>query len=395
MSNFATLAIHVGSEPDPRTGAVVAPISLATTFAQPGLGVLQGREDSNSHGAGYEYSRTGNPTRGAFERALAAVERGKHGLAFASGLSATATLLHTLKTGDHVVCIDDVYGGTQRLFRQIVGPGAGIDFTFIDMSSPATVVAALTPATKFIWIETPTNPTLKITDIQAVSSAVRGSGRDDVWIIVDNTFMSPYLQNPLTLGATVVLHSVTKYIGGHSDVVMGAIVTSDDAIWQRLKYMQNAVGSVPSPFDCYLALRGLKTLHVRMDAAMRNADAIARFLLAHSKVESVTYPGLESHPQHEIAKKQASGFGAMITFFLKGGIAETSAFLGALQLFTLAESLGAVESLAECPAVMTHASVPPEVRKQLGISDTLVRLSIGIEHIDDLVQDLDQALSKC
>ena len=256
MSHFATLAVHVGSEPDPRSGAVTVPISLATTFAQPGLGVLHGVDDNNSHGKGYEYSRTGNPTRGAFERALAAVERGKHGVAFASGLSATATLLHTLKTGDKVICIDDVYGGTQRLFRQIVGPGAGIEFEFMDMSSPASVAAAITLSTKMIWIETPTNPTLKVTDIKAVASAVRSTGRNDIWIVVDNTFMSPYLQNPLTLGATVVLHSVTKYIGGHSDVVMGAVVVNDDEIWQRLKYMQNAVGSVPSPFDCYLALRG-------------------------------------------------------------------------------------------------------------------------------------------
>ena len=393
-AHFATLAVHVGSEPDPRTGAVTVPISLATTFAQPTLGVLNGLDDANSHGKGYEYSRTGNPTRGAFERALAAVERGKHGVAFASGLSATATLLHTLKTGDHVLCIDDVYGGTQRLFRQIVGPGAGVEFDFIDMSSPDSVADALTPATKMIWIETPTNPTLKVTDIRAVVSAIKSRGRDDIWVVVDNTFMSPYLQNPLTLGANIVLHSVTKYIGGHSDVVMGAVVVNDDLIWQRLKYMQNAVGSVPSPFDCYLALRGLKTLHVRMDAAMRNAMALSLFLETHEKVQAVTYPGLKSHPQHEICKSQASGFGAMITFFLKGGIAETTSFLGALKLFTLAESLGAVESLAECPAVMTHASVPPEVRKQLGISDSLVRLSIGIEHLEDLQEDLSQALGQ-
>jgi len=391
--HFATLAVHVGSEPDPVSGAVTVPISLATTFAQPGLGVLNGVSDPNSLSRGYEYSRTGNPTRGAFERALAAVEKGKWGIAFASGLAATATIMHTLKTGDHVVCIDDVYGGTQRMFRQIVSPGSGVDFTFVDMSSPADVVAALTPATKIIWIESPTNPTLKVTDIRAVVDAVHASGRQDVWVVVDNTFMSPYLQNPLKLGATIVLHSVTKYIGGHSDVVMGALVVNDDEIFKNLKYLQNAVGAVPSPFDCYLAIRGLKTLHVRMDAAQNNAATIASFLEAHKGVERVVYPGLASHPQHAIAKKQASGFGAMITFYVKGGLEETRRFLGALQLFTLAESLGAVESLAECPAVMTHASVPAEVRKQLGISDNLVRLSVGIEHIDDLLEDLTRALA--
>jgi len=392
--NFATLAIHVGSEPDPITGAVTVPISLATTFAQPQLGKLQGKGDANSHGAGYEYSRTGNPTRGAFERALAAVEHGKFCLAFASGLSATATLMHSLKTGDHVICIDDVYGGTQRIFRQIVGPGSGIDFTFTDMSVPSQVVSLIRPSTKMCWIESPTNPTLKITDIRSICDAVKTAGRPDIWVVVDNTFMSPYLQQPLDLGATVVLHSVTKYIGGHSDVVMGAIVVDDEEVWKKLKYLQNAIGSVPSPFDCYLALRGLKTLHVRMNEAQKNAMAIATHLEAHGKVERVTYPGLLSHPQHEIAKAQASGFGAMITFFVKGGLEETSKFLAALRLFTLAESLGAVESLAECPAVMTHASVPADVRKELGISDNLVRLSVGIEFIDDLIADLDLALAE-
>ena len=391
-THFATLAVHVGSEPDAVTGAVCVPISLATTFAQPQLGQLMGKEDANSWGRGYEYSRTGNPTRGAFERALAAVEHANYGIAFASGLSATATLMHTLKTGDHVVCIDDVYGGTQRIFRQVVAPNSGVDFTFIDMAEPAAVVAALTPTTRMIWIETPTNPTLKVTDIRAVTEAVRAGGRPDVWVVVDNTFMSPYLQQPLDLGATVVLHSVTKYIGGHSDVVMGAMAINDEEVFKRIKYLQNAVGSVPSPFDCYLALRGLKTLHVRMDAAQRNAMAIALFLQTHPNVDSVTYPGLPSHPQHAVAAAQASGFGAMITFFVKGGLDEASKFLAALKLFTLAESLGAVESLAESPAVMTHASVPADIRKQLGISDNLVRLSIGIEHVDDLLADLDLAL---
>jgi cystathionine gamma-lyase len=322
------------------------------------LGQLHGIDDPNSLGKGYEYSRTGNPTRGAFERAIAAVEQGRHGIAFASGLAATSAILQTLLSGDHVVCIDDVYGGTQRLFRRIAHPASNLDFTFLDMSDPMKVKAAITPKTKLIWLESPTNPTLKITDIRAIADVIKETGRQqDIWLVVDNTFMSPYLQNPLTLGANIVLHSVTKYIGGHSDVVMGALVTDCADINQKLKFVQNSVGSVPAPFDCYLALRGLKTLHVRMDAAQKNADAIARFLESHPGVEKVIYPGLPSHPGHEIAKKQQSGFGAMITFFVKGGIEEASTFLASLQLFTLAESLGAVESLAESPAVMVRIDV--------------------------------------
>lgn len=352
LPKFATVVVHAGNEPDPRTGAVVPPISLATTFAQKGLGQVNGVEDPNSFGKGYEYSRTGNPTRGAFERAIAAVEQGQYGIAFSSGLAATSAILQTLLSGDHVVCIDDVYGGTQRLFRRVAHPGSNLDFTFLDMSDPSKVKAAITPKTKLIWLESPTNPTLKITDIRAIADVIKETGRKDLWLVVDNTFMSPYLQNPLVLGADIVLHSVTKYIGGHSDVVMGALVTDDAEINQKLKFVQNSVGSVPAPFDCYLALRGLKTLHVRMDAAQKNAEAIAQFLENHPKVEKVIYPGLASHPGHEIAKKQTSGFGAMITFFVKGGIEEASTFLASLQLFTLAESLGAVESLAESPAVM-------------------------------------------
>jgi len=355
---FATTVVHVGNEPDSVTGAVVPSISLATTFAQKGLGQLHGVDDPNSLGKGYEYSRTGNPTRGAFERAIAAVEQGRHGIAFASGLAATSAILQTLLSGDHVVCIDDVYGGTQRLFRRIAHPASNLDFTFLDMSDPMKVKAAITPKTKLIWLESPTNPTLKITDIRAIADVIKETGRQqDIWLVVDNTFMSPYLQNPLTLGANIVLHSVTKYIGGHSDVVMGALVTDCADINQKLKFVQNSVGSVPAPFDCYLALRGLKTLHVRMDAAQKNADAIARFLESHPRVEKVIYPGLPSHPGHEIAKKQQSGFGAMITFFVKGGIEEASTFLASLQLFTLAESLGAVESLAESPAVMVRIDI--------------------------------------
>lgn len=392
-NHFATLAIHVGSEPDSSTGAVVVPISLATTYSQKGLGSLNGTQEANSFGKGFEYSRTGNPTRGAFERALAAVEHAKYGLAFASGLAATTAIIQTLNSGDHVICIDDVYGGTQRLFRRIVNPGSSLTFSFIDMSKPEEIIAAIQPNTKLVWIESPTNPTLKITDIRAVADALAKSPHGKITLVVDNTFMSPYLQNPLDLGADIVLHSVTKYIGGHSDVVMGALACNSDEINTKLRFVQNGSGAVPSPFDCYLALRGLKTLHVRMDAAMKNAMTIAQFLESHSFVDKVVYPGLESHPNHAIAKVQAKGFGAMITFFIKGGLNNAGSFLASLQLFTLAESLGAVESLAESPAVMTHASVPPEQRALLGISDTLIRLSVGIEHIDDLLADLTQALA--
>ncbi len=393
-SNFATLAVHVGSEPDPLTGAVVPPISLATTFSQNGLGNLYGKDYLNSHGKGFEYSRTGNPTRGAFERAIAAVEYAKYGIAFASGLAATTAIIQCLNSGDHVICIDDVYGGTQRFFRRIVSPGSNLQFTFTDMTDPNSVVNAIQPNTKIVWIESPTNPTLKITDILAVTQAVKNVS-DKIWVVVDNTFMSPYLQNPLKLGAHIVLHSVTKYIGGHSDVVMGALAVNDDEIYTKLKFVQNGSGAIPSPFDCYLALRGLKTLHLRMEASQKNAIVIANMLESNKTyVEKVIYPGLSSHPNHEIAKKQQNGFGAMITFFVKGGIENASTFLANLGIFTLAESLGAVESLAESPAVMTHASVPPEQRALLGISDNLIRLSIGVEHIDDLVADLQQALSK-
>ena len=299
--------------------------------------------------------------------------------------------MQTLHAGDHVVCIDDVYGGTQRLFRRVLSEHALLTFTFIDMADPEVVEAAINQKTKLLWLESPTNPTLKITDIAAISHITKKYPQ--LWYVVDNTFMSPYLQNPLCLGADIVLHSVTKYIGGHSDCVMGALAMNDDDIYAKLKFIQNAVGAVPSPFDCYLALRGIKTLHVRMEAAQKNAMTIARYLEGHEKVESVLYPGLETHPQHEIAKKQQKGFGGMITFFVKGGLAQATGFLANLRLFTLAESLGAVESLAESPAAMTHASVPLEKRLELGISDTLIRLSIGIENVDDLVEDLHSALS--
>jgi cystathionine gamma-lyase len=398
-TNFATVAVHVGSEPDPMTGAVVPNISLATTYAQTNLGgTLPGSNDKNSFGNGYEYQRSGNPTRGAFERAIAACEGGKYGLAFSSGLGATAAIMQTLSQGDHVICIDDVYGGTQRQFRQVFGERNGLNFDFMDFSNPANLTSAIKSNTKIVWMESPTNPTLKITDVRAVSDAITSAlsalnkQREDILLVVDNTFASPYLQNPLALGADIVLHSVTKYIGGHSDVVMGCLICNEEKVNNDLRYVQNAMGSVPAPFDCYMAVRGLKTLHVRMEAAMKNAMSIAQFLEGNNYVERVIYPGLESHPQHAIAKKQMKGYGAMITFYLKGNIDTSREFLKSMKLFTLAESLGAVESLAECPAVMTHASVPLEARQELGISDTLIRLSVGIEHIDDLIVDITKSL---
>lgn len=389
MPGFATNIIHVGSEPDAQTGAVAVPISLATTFAQPSPGVPPGQNLDSSYHKGFEYSRTGNPTRAAFERAVAAAESAKHAVAFASGMAATTTILHMLKSGDHVVCIDDVYGGTQRYFRRVAAPVYNISFDFCDFNTPGELEANIKHNTKLIWLETPTNPTLKITDIEAVAKIAKASG---ALLVVDNTFMSPFFQNPLKLGADIVMHSVTKYINGHSDVVGGIVATSDDSINEKLRFLQNGIGGVPSPMDCYLALRGLKTLHIRMERHASNAIAIANLLEAHPAVEKVVYPGLPSHPQHDIAKKQMTGFGGMITFYVKGGITGARAFLENIKVFTCAESLGAVESLAESPVVMTHASVPAEQRAKLGISDSLVRLSVGIENIADLEEDVKQAL---
>jgi cystathionine gamma-lyase len=386
----------VGSEPDPISGAVVPPISLATTYAQSDIGILPGVNDKNSFGSGYDYQRSGNPTRGAFERAIAACEGGKYGLAYSSGLAATSCVMSTLSHGDHVICIDDVYGGTQRQFRRYYEEQVGVEFTFMDLSEPSKLSEAIKQNTKIVWMESPTNPTLKITDIAAISQAMAsnnvGLARSAMTLCVDNTFATPYLQQPLSLGADIAVHSVTKYIGGHSDVVMGCMILNNTSLYEKLKFYQNAMGATPAPFDCYMAIRGIKTMHVRMDAAMKNADKLANLLEAHEFVDKCTYPGLPSHPQYDIAKKQMGGGGAMITFYLKGGLAHSSAFLKSLKLFTLAESLGAVESLAECPALMTHASVPAEHRAMLGISDSLIRLSVGIEHVDDLVTDINAGL---
>jgi len=376
---FATRAIHAGQPPDPTTGAVCVPISLATTYAQ----------DSPGDHKGYEYSRSGNPTRDAFEACVASCENAKYGIAFASGSAATVTIINLLQSGDHVVTIDDVYGGTNRYFRRVAMPVNNMEFTFVDFTKEGELEKAFRPRTKMVWLETPTNPTLKIADIRKAADIAH---RHNAIVVVDNTFMSPALQNPLDFGADIVVHSVTKYINGHSDVVMGVVALNDDSLYTQLRFLQNAIGAVPAPFDCYMALRGLKTLKLRMMQHSQNAMRVAELLSKHPKVASVTYPGLPSHPQYHLAKAQMRAPGGMITFILKGGLSEARQFLEALRLFVCAESLGAVECLAEHPAIMTHASVPPEQRKVLGISDSLIRLSVGIEDIEDILADLSAAL---
>ena len=373
-----TLAVHAGQPPDPTSGAVMTPIVLSSTFAQTSPGEHQG----------FEYSRSGNPTRNALEACIAALEGAKHGFAFGSGLGASTTFLHLLQPGDHILSGDDVYGGTFRLMDKVLKP-KGIESSFVDLSNPETVRAALRPETKLVWLETPSNPMLKIFDIAMVAEIAHAHGAK---VIVDNTFATPILQSPLALGADAVLHSTTKYLNGHSDVVGGAIVTSDDALAERLRFLQNAMGAVPSPFDCYLVLRGIKTLGVRVRAATASAATIAQRLEAHAKVERVHYPGLTSHPGHAIASRQMRGYGAMISFVLKGGLEASRRFLSTLDIFACAESLGGVESLAEHPAIMTHASVPEAQRRALGIDDGLVRLSVGVEDLDDLWGDLARAL---
>ncbi len=379
-SRIETLAIHGGQQPESTTGAVMPPIFQTSTYAQ----------RSPGEHSGYEYSRTHNPTRYALERAIAALEGGTHGLAFASGCAATTTVIQLLDAGDHVIAGDDMYGGTFRLFDKVMRRH-GIRFSYVDPRDPAAVEAAFEPATKLVWLETPTNPMLKLADIAAIAATTKARG---ALLAVDNTFMTPVYQRPLELGADLVVHSTTKYVGGHSDVIGGAIVMASAALHDRLYFLQNSCGAVPSPHDCYLTLRGLKTLPLRMQRHSENAGRIASFLSEHAKVERVIYPGLASHPQHELAKRQASGFGGMISFDLRGDLSAARRFLEAVKVFTLAESLGGVESLIEHPAIMTHASVPPETRAKLGIADGFVRLSAGIEHIDDLLADLDHALAK-
>jgi cystathionine gamma-lyase len=375
-----TLAIHAGQDPDPVYAAVMTPIVLSSTFAQPAPGQPKR----------YEYSRSGNPTREALEQCLAALEGAKSGFAFASGSAATLTLLSLLKSGDHVLCGDDVYGGTFRLLDKVVAP-LGIGASFVDLRDLERAEKALLPATKVVWIETPTNPLLKVYDIEGLAKLAQSRG---ALLVVDNTFASPVLQRPLELGATVAMHSTTKYINGHSDAVGGALLTSDPALAERLRFQQNAIGAVPSPFDCFLVLRGLKTLPLRMRRHSESALVLAQRLERAPGVRAVRYPWLPSHPEHALAQTQMASGGGMISLELDGGIAAARNFLSSLKLFILAESLGGVESLAEHPATMTHASIPEATRALLGISDGLVRLSVGLEDVEDLWSDLEQALER-
>ena len=377
---LATLAIHAGQSPDPSTGAVMPPIYATSTYAQSSPGEHQG----------FEYSRTHNPTRFAYERCVAGLEGGTRGFAFASGMAATATLLELLDSGDHVIAMDDLYGGSYRLFERVRTRSAGLSFSYVDMTDPAAFEAAITEKTKLVWIETPTNPMLKIVDIRAIADIAHKRG---LIVVVDNTFASPILQRPIEHGADIVMHSATKYLNGHSDMVGGMLVVGDNAeLAEQLAFLQNSCGAVQGPFDSFLALRGLKTLHLRMKAHCENAQALAEFLGGHAAVEQVIYPGLASHPQHELAKRQMDGFGGIISVRIKGGFEAAKRFCERTELFTLAESLGGVESLVNHPAVMTHASVPVERRATLGIADDLVRLSVGVEGVDDLRRDLTAAL---
>ncbi|GMR28568.1 cystathionine gamma-synthase [Stenotrophomonas sepilia] len=377
---LATLAIHGGQSPDPSTGAVMPPIYATSTYAQSSPGEHQG----------FEYSRTHNPTRFAYERCVASLEGGTRGFAFASGMAASSTVIELLDAGSHVVAMDDIYGGSFRLFERVRRRTAGLDFSFVDLTDLAAFEASITPKTKMVWIETPTNPMLKIVDIAAVAAIAKRHG---LIVVVDNTFASPMLQRPLLLGADLVLHSATKYLNGHSDMVGGMVVVGDNApLAEQMAFLQNSVGGVQGPFDSFLALRGLKTLPLRMKAHCANALALAQWLEKHPAVEKVIYPGLPSHPQHELAGKQMAGYGGIVSIVLKGGFEAAKRFCEKTELFTLAESLGGVESLVNHPAVMTHASIPVARREQLGISDALVRLSVGVEELGDLQVDLERAL---
>lgn len=402
-TRFSTKAIHTGQEADTATGATITPIYQTSTFTQEKIGVTKG----------YDYSRSNNPTREVLEKTMAALENGNYGLAFASGLAAETAILSILKPGDNIVAADDLYGGTYRLFTKIIA-NQGVTTTFADGTNPASIESLITKNTKLIWIETPTNPLLRLSDIQAISNIAKDRG---VLLVVDNTFATPYFQKPLDLGADIVVHSVTKYINGHSDVVGGAVITSNEELFQQIKFYQNAAGNILGPFDSWLTLRGLKTLAVRMERHEKNAQRIAEFLVSNPNVITVNYPGLETHPQHELAKKQMTGFGGMISFEIQGGlraeaegqnhtfarnavyreqpsrgIPEVNKFVENLKLFSLAESLGGVESLVSHPAQMTHASIPAYQRKNIGINDNLIRLSVGIEDVEDLIDDLKYAL---
>ena len=376
---FATRAIHAGQEPDPTTGAIMPPIYATSTYVQESPGVHKG----------YEYSRTQNPTRMAYERCIADLESGTHGFAFASGMAAIGTALELIDSGSHVIAMDDLYGGTRRLFSGVRERSSGLEFSYVDMSDASQVTDALRENTRMIWIESPSNPLLKLVDLEAVTGIA--SDRE-ILVVCDNTFATPYLQRPLEFGCDIVMHSATKFLNGHSDMVGGILATADSGLAERLAYLQNSIGAVAGPFDSFLALRGLKTLDVRMERHCSSTMAIAEWLEQDSRVERVLYPGLESHPQHELAKRQMPGFGGIVTFFIDGELADARRFLERCEVFSLAESLGGVESLVDHPAIMTHASVPESERTKLGISDQLIRLSVGIEALDDLITDLDQAL---
>lgn len=377
---FSTRAIHAGQQPDPTTGAIMTPVYMTSTYVQSSPGIHKG----------WEYSRTHNPTRRAYEDCLANLEGGKYGFAFASGCAAATTIMHLLSQGDHVIAGDDMYGGTFRLFNRVL-KNNGLDFSYVDLTHPENFTKALKPNTKLVWLETPTNPTLKLVDIKKIAKAAAEKG---ILTVVDNTFMSPYFQKPLLLGADIVVHSATKYIGGHSDVVGGVAATQRADLAEKIAFLSNSMGGVQGAMDSFMCLRSLKTLPLRMKAHESNAKAIADFLEAHPKVEKVIYPGLKSHPQHSLAKEQMTGMGGMITFYIKGGLEAARTFLESVQIFALAESLGGVESLIEHPAIMTHASVPAENRKALGIDDSLIRLSVGIEDLEDLLGDLKSAFDK-
>lgn len=376
---FATKVLHAGIEPDPTTGAIMTPIFQTSTYVQSSPGEHQG----------YEYGRTHNPTRDVLQHNLAALENARYGLCFSSGMAATDTIMRLLRPGDEVIAGSDLYGGTYRLFTKVYA-SYGIGFRFTDMQDMSALAALITPKTRLIWIETPSNPMLTIIDIAAVAAVAKQHG---IWLAIDNTFASPALQTPLNLGADIVAHSATKYIGGHSDVIMGAVLCNDTAIYEQLKFLQNAVGAVPAPFDCFLTLRGIKTLHLRMQQHCRNAQTIAEYLLQHPSVATVNYPGFADHPGHAIAKRQMSGFGGMVSFTLHDDtLAAATRVMSGTKLFALAESLGGVESLIGHPASMTHASIPIEERRKTGVLDSLIRLSVGIEAAEDLIADLAQAL---
>jgi cystathionine gamma-lyase len=379
--SLATRVIHAGQSPDPSTGAIMTPIYTTSTYVQASPGDHQG----------YEYSRTHNPTRKAWEACIADLEDGTAGFSFASGMAAIDTLMHLLSPGDHVLAVDDLYGGSWRLFERVRRRCSGLEFSFVDMADPAAVRAAVTPRTKMIWVETPTNPMLKLVDIAAVAEIARSAG---AWLVVDNTFATPMLQQPLNLGADMVLHSVTKYLNGHSDMVGGAVVVRDPELAEQIGFLQNSAGGIQGPFDAFLVMRGVKTLALRMKAHCESAGRIAEWLTRRPEVEKVIYPGLTDHPQHALAARQMNGFGGMVSFDVGGDLARARRFLENTHLFALAESLGGVESLVNHPAIMTHGSVPKDRREALGITDTLIRLSVGIEDCDDLIDDLDGALAK-